>query len=62
MVEVNFDKLSNEVISTLEKETSIVLATSLNNKVTARTMSHVNDGLTIYFQTGNTSEKFNQSL
>ena len=57
---LNFDSLAKECITFLEREQSITLATSLNDKVTARTMSHVNDGLDIYFQTGNTSEKFRQ--
>lgn len=60
MITINFELLSKEFIALLEKEQSIVLATSAGDKVTARTMSHVNDGLDIYFQTGNTSEKFKQ--
>ena len=60
MTKIDFDKISEEVISILEKEQSIVLATAANDKVTARTISHVNDGLTIYFQTGTSSEKFQQ--
>ena len=60
MIEIDFDKITGEVVSILEKEQSIVLATSSNDNVTARTMSHVNDGLTIYFQTGASSEKYQQ--
>jgi general stress protein 26 len=56
----DYDKLKDEIISVLEREQSIVLATSVDNKVTARTMSHVNDGLIIYFQTGGDSEKAQQ--
>jgi len=40
---IDYDKLKNEIISILEHEQSIVLATSVDGKVTARTMSHVND-------------------
>ena len=60
MISIDFELLSEEFIALLGKEQSIVLATSEGQKVTARTMSHVNDGLDIYFQTGNTSEKFKQ--
>jgi uncharacterized pyridoxamine 5'-phosphate oxidase family protein len=35
----------------------ITLATSAQNKVTARMMSYVNEDLTIYFQTSGNSEK-----
>lgn len=57
---IEYNVLSNEIINLLEDTESIVLATSINNKVTARTMSHVNVGLTILFQTGNNSEKARQ--
>jgi general stress protein 26 len=57
---IDFDSLIKEFIIALAKEPSIILATSLNDEVTARTMSHVNDGLDIYFQTSNTSRKFKQ--
>ena len=57
---LDFDKLKDEIVTLLEREQSITLATSVNGKVTARTMSHVNDGLLILFQTGGNSEKVNQ--
>lgn len=60
MIAIDFDELSKEVIHILEKEQLLVLATSSDNKVTARTMCHVNDGLNIYFGTSNTSEKYEQ--
>ena len=41
-----------EVISALDKETTIILATCADNRVTIRPMSHFNDGLSVYFQTG----------
>lgn len=56
----DYKTLSEEIIKILENASSIVLATYANGKVTARTMSHVNDGLTILFQTGNNSEKARQ--
>jgi general stress protein 26 len=60
MIVIDFDELSNEIIQILEKEQLIVLATSSDNKVTARTMCHVNDGLDIYFGTSNNSTKYEQ--
>jgi len=54
---LEFSKLKDEVVMLLEREKSITLATAAHNKVTARTMSHVNEDLTIYFQTGRNSEK-----
>jgi general stress protein 26 len=44
--------IANEVIAVLEKEKTLVFATSEDNRITIRTMSHVNEGLTVYFQTG----------
>ena len=41
-----------EMISMLEQEKTIILATEADNRITTRSMSHVNDGMTIYFQTG----------
>ncbi|MCL2056561.1 MAG: pyridoxamine 5'-phosphate oxidase family protein [Oscillospiraceae bacterium] len=60
MTQLDFDEAAGQIISVLQKEKHIVLATSSGGKVTARTMSHVNHGLTVYFQTGSASEKFGQ--
>jgi nitroimidazol reductase NimA-like FMN-containing flavoprotein (pyridoxamine 5'-phosphate oxidase superfamily) len=43
---------ADDVISVLEKEAALILATCADNRVTSRLVSHVNDGLTVYFQTG----------
>jgi len=43
---------ANEVISALEKEKNLTLATCTDSRVTIRPMSHISNGLTIYFQTG----------
>ena len=43
---------AEDIIATLEKETTLTLATCADNRVTIRPMSHVNEGLTVYFQTG----------
>ena len=46
--DINID----DVIKTLEREKTIILATCADYRVTTRAMSHVNEGLTVYFQTG----------
>jgi uncharacterized pyridoxamine 5'-phosphate oxidase family protein len=51
MAEIGYDALKEEAIRFLDAQSYLVLATSLNNRVTARTISCVNKGLTIYFQT-----------
>ncbi|MCL2531808.1 MAG: pyridoxamine 5'-phosphate oxidase family protein [Oscillospiraceae bacterium] len=43
---------ADDVIAVLEKEKTLTLATSADNRVTTRQMSHVNEGLAVYFQTG----------
>ncbi len=43
---------AEEVIRALEQEKSLVLATCADNNVTIRPMTHINDGLTVLFQTG----------
>ena len=60
MISIDFLSLLKEFTAFLEKEQSICLATSAEDKVTARTMSHVNDGVNVYFQTGGESEKVGQ--
>ena len=51
---------ADEVTAVLEKEKTIILATAADNRVTTRSMSHVNDGMTIYFQTGSSYLKTQQ--
>ena len=51
---------TDEVTSVLAKEKTIILATAANNRVTTRSVSHVNDGMTIYFQTGSSYLKTQQ--
>ena len=46
---MKFDEVKEEKIKFLEQNDRIVLATSLNNRVTARTVSYVSEGLTILF-------------
>jgi len=51
---------AEEVIATLEAEPALTFATCAGNRVTIRPMSHVNDGLDVYFQTGSDSLKMRQ--
>ncbi|MCJ7471512.1 MAG: hypothetical protein MUP02_01700 [Actinobacteria bacterium] len=57
---LDFKILKEEVIDYLEKNTKWILATSLKDKVTARSMSIINNELTIYFQTDKRSRKYQQ--
>ena len=43
---------ADDIISALEREATLTLATCADNRVTIRPMSHVNEGLTVFFQTG----------
>ena len=51
MAEISYDMLKEEAIRFLDAQSYLVLATSSSNRVTARTISCVNKGLAIYFQT-----------
>jgi general stress protein 26 len=51
MESLSFEEVKNEVIKILSGLSQITLATSSNGRVTARTMSIVNDGLNIFCQT-----------
>ena len=48
---LNYDNLKNEVISSLEKNKTLVLSTALDGNVSSRSMSIINKGLDIYFET-----------
>jgi uncharacterized pyridoxamine 5'-phosphate oxidase family protein len=60
MEKLDYDELLNEIIKKLQSEETIILATCANSKVTARTMCHINDGLTILFSTNKNSQKVEQ--
>jgi uncharacterized protein YdaL len=49
---LNFDKVKEEKIRFLEQNNTIVFATSLKNRVTAKTVCYASEGLTIIFFTG----------
>jgi len=59
-MDLDFIVLQEEIIGIIERLESITLATSSDDKVTARTMSVVNDGLVVMLQTGSNSEKAQQ--
>lgn len=54
------EELKNEIISSLEKNRNWVLSTSSNNIVSSRSMSIINRGLDIYFQTNECYLKHSQ--
>ena len=62
MAELDFNALSEDVTGILAKEGKMVLATSSGDRVTARTINHVNDGPDIYFGTSNLSCKYQQLI
>ena len=47
--EISYLELKNKITAFLEEKRAIVLATSSNNQVIARTVSYVNNELEIYF-------------
>ncbi|MEW6106503.1 MAG: pyridoxamine 5'-phosphate oxidase family protein [Bacillota bacterium] len=60
--DIPFEPLRQEIEEMLANGTHLVLATSAGGRVTARTMSYVNAGMEIYFQTGKGSTKYEQIL
>ncbi|NHJ49329.1 MAG: hypothetical protein FK733_16185 [Asgard group archaeon] len=58
--EPNFDEIKSDIITLLDTHREIVLATSANDRVTARVVSFANDGLDIYFLTWEHNKKIHQ--
>jgi general stress protein 26 len=58
--ELKFDEVKEDKLRFLEQNQYVVLATSLNNRVTARTVTYVSEGLTIIFYTCTSLRKFAQ--
>ncbi len=56
--EPDFAKIKGEILAILEKNRNVTLATSLDNRVTARTVQYVSIDLDIYF----TSCGFNKKI
>ncbi|MHC1683032.1 MAG: pyridoxamine 5'-phosphate oxidase family protein [Clostridiaceae bacterium] len=59
-MEIDYENLMNEVISSLEKNRIWVLSTTSNGNISSRSMSIINNGLDIYFQTNKCYIKHNQ--
>lgn len=59
-MELDFRIIFNEVEKIIEQNKIWYLATSKNDKVTARAISIVNEGLNIFFQTDIAFEKYKQ--
>jgi len=57
---LDYSALADEIVKMLESTQTMTLATCSDNKVTARTMAIINNGLTILFQTSGLSEKNRQ--
>lgn len=60
MITLDYEELKCEFIKHLHEYEDVVFSTSLNNKVTSRTMSYVNDQLNLYFMTSKRSNKCKQ--
>lgn len=60
MEPLNYNDLADEITKSLQSEQGLILATCANNRVTARMICHINDGLTILFGTSRTSQKVAQ--
>jgi general stress protein 26 len=60
MEEINLEGLRQEVIDFLQTNRKMVLATCAGGRVTARTVSTINDGLKIFFQADRDSVKCRQ--
>ncbi len=59
-MEIDFEELKREAVGAIEKNGIMVLATCADDRVTARAVSCVSNGLLIYFQTGSDLLKFRQ--
>jgi general stress protein 26 len=59
-MEISYDTLLEHTIEALNRHKIWVLSTSAHDRVTARSMSIVNDGLSIYFQTHTSYIKYQQ--
>ena len=57
---MEYDDLVQEAADFIAKNKLMVLATSARDRVTARMMSVIHDGLTVYFQVGTDSLKYTQ--
>jgi len=58
--EPNFDLIKSEILTIFTENRGMILATSLNDRVTARHISFVNDDLVIYFTSWDHNKKITQ--
>jgi len=59
---LDYTLLSDEIIGLLEKPPTIILSTCADNRVTARTMNLISEGVIVYFLTAKDGEKGKQIL
>ncbi len=59
-MQLDYSTLEQEIIGLLDQSLIMVLATAANDKVTARSMSCINEGLSIFFQTDKNFLKYEQ--
>jgi len=59
-MDINYETLEKEIILSLEKNKIWILSTSNKDYVTSRSMSIINKGLDIYFQTNKCYIKYTQ--
>ena len=58
--ELSYNEITDEVVKILDQNKDMILATCLNDRVTARTVSFTNDGLIIYFMSWDHNKKIKQ--
>jgi len=59
-MDINYEALEKEIILNLQKNKIWILSTSYKDNVTSRSMSIINIGLDIYFQTNKCYTKYTQ--
>lgn len=60
MIVLDFNEIKDEIVGKLDVRNQIVLASCYNQRVTARTVYYVNNGLDIYFLTSKAYLKYKQ--
>ena len=61
-IEIPYDKLKQKAIREIKKHQYVILATTDREKVTARSIIRISNGLTLYCMTGEYTRKFKQVL
>ena len=60
IIELDFSTTVNELESKLKEGTNVTLATSLKDRVTARTVQYISEGLYVYFTSWGFNKKIRQ--